>query len=708
MAMLEPAIEAQGPVKRCIDVGNARVAYLEEGSGDPVLLLHGCPFASFVWRDVIAQLASDYRCLAPDLLGLGDTETAAGADWSLPAQAAMVLGFLDALGIDRAHVVGHDHGGAIAQLLAAGNAERVACLVLCNAEAYDNWPSRKERPFLVAARTPVIGRIVVWLWSRRPVLRSTLIRGAAVSDRSALSDDLLGRYVAANLRNARRRAKTRRFLRGQMNATNQHTTVKALDGLRRFDHPTLLLWGADDPHFGPQWARRLREDIPGIRRLELIPRAGHLVMTERPDRFAHALTRFLSDPGPPREMASARETTCCVVGAGPAGAMLALLLARHDIPVVLLESHADFDRDFRGDSVHPAIMEILDQLGLADAVLELPHRKMRSASLPTDPPLTVPFDVLRSRFPFVTLMAQQHLLEFLTRQAARYPAFTLITNATARELILTDGGVRGVRYRSADGLHEITATLTVGADGRSSTVRREADLPAVTYGSAIDVLWLRLPRRPTDPEGIVTGTARGLLILAADRGDRWQLGLTIPKGDYGSIRAAGLEPLRDAIAHAIPLLADRVAELADWQQVAMLSVRADRLTRWYRPGLLLIGDAAHTMSPVAGNGINYAVADAVAAANVLAPHLARATMTTGHLAAVQRRRDLPTRITQYAVARAQDRLLATISRGPTEPPVLVRLALRVSLLRRQAIRIAAYGVRPERLHTAHAKTTTSP
>ncbi|MPZ89596.1 MAG: alpha/beta fold hydrolase, partial [Nitriliruptorales bacterium] len=682
--------------QRFINIGDARVAYLEEGSGEPVLLLHGCPFGSFVWRDVIPALASGYRCLAPDLLGLGDTETGPDADWSLRAQAAMVVGFLEALGIERAHVVGHDHGGAIAQLLAAEHPQRIGCLVLCNVEAYDNWPSREEKPFLVAAQTPVIGRLVLWLWSRRPVLRSSLIRGAAVCDRSALSDELLDRYIAANLGDARRRAKTRRFLSGQMSRTNQRTTLEVLDGLRRFDRPTLLLWGADDPHFGPQWARRLREDIPGFRRLESISGAGHLVMVERPDRFAQAVARFLSDPGSPREVATVREATCCVVGAGPAGAMLALLLARQHIPVVLLEAHADFDRDFRGDSIHPAILEVLDQLGLADALLELPHRKIRSASLPTNPPLSLDFDELRSRFPFMTLMAQQHLLEFLTQQAAQYPAFTLITNAAVRELILADGQVHGVRYRSAGGLHEVRAALTVGADGRSSTVRREADLPAVTYGSAIDVLWMRLPRRPSDPEGIMSGAAHGLLILAVDRGDRWQLGLTIPKGDFPRIRAAGLEPLRAAIASAVPLLADRVGELADWRQVAMLSVRADRLTRWYRPGLLLIGDAAHVMSPAAGNGINYAVADAVAAATILAPHLKRGTVTSQHLAAVQRRRDWPTRITQFAVARAQNRLLAAISRGRPGPPAPIRLALRVSFLRRQALRMAAYGLRPER------------
>jgi 2-polyprenyl-6-methoxyphenol hydroxylase-like FAD-dependent oxidoreductase len=327
----------------------------------------------------------------------------------------------------------------------------------------------------------------------------------------------------------------------------------------------------------------------------------------------------------------------------------------------------------------------------------LPHTKIRSASLPTSQSFSLSFDSLPSRFRFMTLMPQRRFLEFLVEQAREYPSFSLVMGATVRELIVADGQVQGVRYDSADGAGEVRADLTIGADGRTSTVRRQAGLRAVTYGSAIDVLWLRLSRRGGDPDGIIAGAANRLLMLAADRGDRWQIGVIIPKGGYRDIRSAGVEVLRDAIGEALPVLRDRVLELGGWHDVAMLSVRADRLKRWYRPGLLLIGDAAHVMSPVAGNGINYAVADAVAAANVLTQPLAGRSVGTTHLAAVQRRRDWPTRVTQFAVARAQNRLLATFSAGRDRPPAFVRIAMRVPWLHRQALRIAAYGVRPERL-----------
>src|SRR5918994_1128578 len=235
--------------KRFLGVGEARVAYYEEGSGKPLLLLHGCPFSSFVWRKVTPRLSLRYRCLAPDLLGLGDTETPEGADWSLRAQAAMVVGLLDALGIQRAHVVGHDHGGAVAQLLAAEHPDRIDRLVISNAEAYDNWPSAEERPFVRATQVPLLGDLILWTWSRSPMFRFTLKAAKAVHDPKVLSAKLLDGYVRAYLSDRHRRDKTKRFLAGQFDPENNRTTTDLLGGLGHFDHPTLLIWAREDPHF---------------------------------------------------------------------------------------------------------------------------------------------------------------------------------------------------------------------------------------------------------------------------------------------------------------------------------------------------------------------------------------------------------------------------------------------------------------------------
>ncbi|HSR22906.1 MAG TPA: alpha/beta hydrolase [Candidatus Eisenbacteria bacterium] len=281
-----------------VTVGDARVAYREEGSGPPVVLLHGCPFSSFIWRKVMGLLAPSYRCLAPDLLGLGDTETAPDADWSLPAQAAMVVGFLDQLGLKRVHLIGHDHGGATAQLLAAAHPERIDRLVLANVEAYDNWPSAEERPFAKVTQVPVAGNAVLWLCSRRWAFRLLLIEGKAVYDSKVLTEELLDGYIRANLGDRHRRWKTSRFVAGQFDPANNRVTLDLLEGLRRFDHPTLLIWARDDPHFGPHWGERLRRDIPGARRLELLPETGHLLMEERPERFAALVDEFLREAIP--------------------------------------------------------------------------------------------------------------------------------------------------------------------------------------------------------------------------------------------------------------------------------------------------------------------------------------------------------------------------------------------------------------------------
>ena len=282
-------------VARCLDVGSASVAFSDSGGvGLPVLLLHGCPFSKFVWRYVIPRLSDRFRCVAPDLLGLGDTETGAGHDWSLPAQVDAVIGLLDRLGLGRVAVVGHDQGGAIAQLIAIQHPDRVSALVLADAEAYDNWPSAEELPFIRVTQLPVIGQLVLWAWSRRALFRWALGQGKAVYDRSVLTDELVDGYIAANLATAHKRAKTRRFLATQLDRANQAHTHHLADALRKVAAPTLILWGEGDVHFPPDWARRLAADIPGATRVEILPATGHLLMEEQPDHVATLIREFLT------------------------------------------------------------------------------------------------------------------------------------------------------------------------------------------------------------------------------------------------------------------------------------------------------------------------------------------------------------------------------------------------------------------------------
>lgn len=281
--------------KQYAQVSEARVAYVDVGDGAPVVLLHGSPFSSFIWRRIVAVLSSRFRCVAPDLLGLGDTETPLDADWTLPAQEQAVLGLLDELGLDQVALVGHDQGGAIAQLIAAHHPERLTALVLADAEAYDNWPSADELPYLRATQFPLLGRLVLWSWSHRPLLRRALDRGGAVHDPDVLTDELVDGYIAAGLADPHRRAKTRRFLAAQLDPANQAHTQASVKGLNGFEKPTLILWGEDDVHFPPAWGERLRSDIPGCVRLEVLPGTGHLLMEERPTEVAALIGDFLND-----------------------------------------------------------------------------------------------------------------------------------------------------------------------------------------------------------------------------------------------------------------------------------------------------------------------------------------------------------------------------------------------------------------------------
>ncbi len=342
------------------------------------------------------------------------------------------------------------------------------------------------------------------------------------------------------------------------------------------------------------------------------------------------------------------ETTCCIVGAGPAGAVLALLLARKGIPVVLLEEHMDFDRDFRGDTIHPSVMQIMEELGLAERLLQLDHTKVYTLPVQTarGTVTLADFRRLKTRYPYIAMIPQARFLEFITAEAKRYPGFRLVMGARVEKLMEEDGYIHGVHYRGQDGWHEVRAVLTVAADGRFSRVRKLAGFEPVKTAPPMDVLWFRLPRRPEDSMESTGRLVQGHILVMLNRGEEWQMGYVIPKGGYQQIHAAGLEKLRQVVAELLPEFADRMKYIKEWKQVSVLSVESSRLRRWYRPGLLLIGDAAHVMSPIAGVGINYAIQDATVAANVLSDDLRAGKLPLRDLAEVQRKREWPTRMIQ--------------------------------------------------------------
>jgi 2-polyprenyl-6-methoxyphenol hydroxylase-like FAD-dependent oxidoreductase len=405
----------------------------------------------------------------------------------------------------------------------------------------------------------------------------------------------------------------------------------------------------------------------------------------------------------PEGVQDVKRATCCIVGGGPGGAVLALLLARKDVHVTLLEAHPDFDREFRGDTIHPSVLEIMDELGLADRLLELRHTELRNLTIQTaaGPFTPIDFSRLNTKFPYIMMVPQTNFLKFITEEAKRYPNFRLVMDARVRELVEEDGVIRGARYEGTDGKHEVRALLTIGADGRGSRVRRLAGFEPIKTSPPMDVLWFRLPRKPDDSEGTFGRIGRGHIAVRLDRYDHWQAGYVIPKGSYPELRHTGIETLRQAYAELMPEFADRMEYLEDWKQVSLLSVESSRCPKWYRPGLLLIGDAAHVMSPVGGVGINYAIQDAVVAANVLSEPLKRSQsqlkdLDVRYLATVQHRRELPTRIIQAFQAQIQQRVLAPAldSSQPFAPPALLRLLLRIPFLRDLPARFVAFGVWP--------------
>lgn len=408
---------------------------------------------------------------------------------------------------------------------------------------------------------------------------------------------------------------------------------------------------------------------------------------------------------PGQNQCDARTTACCVVGGGPGGAMLALLLARRGVPVTLLEMHKDFDRDFRGDTIHPSTLEVLDQLGLADKLLEIPHSKITGPTLQFANGPFRPFDLgrLKTRFPYIAMIPQVRFLDFITREAAKYSEFKLVMHAQVQHLVEENGAIAGVRYLGADGEeHELRAKLTVGTDGRFSTVRRLAGFEPIKTAPPMDVLWFRLPKLSGEPAvtgGAFGGIGGGRIFIVLERPDYWQAGLVFPKGQYQAMRAQGVEAIRKSLVETEPRFAKHAESLADWQQFTLLSVESSRCLLWHKPGVLIIGDAAHVMSPVGGVGINYAVQDAVVAANVLAAPLKTGTVSEAHLAEVQRQREWPTRVIQRMQLIMQDRLMvrALQSTGPTTISWHFRLLFKIPFVRDIPAKLIAFGPRRVRV-----------
>jgi len=383
--------------------------------------------------------------------------------------------------------------------------------------------------------------------------------------------------------------------------------------------------------------------------------------------------------------------------------MLGLLLARSGVDVIVLEKHADFLRDFRGDTIHPSTLELIHELGLLDELLRLPHQQMAELRGEVGGVVVAfaDFTGLPTRCRFIAFMPQWDFLDFLARHAAAYPSFRLSMETEATGLLEEDARVVGVRAMAPEGPLEVRADLVVAADGRHSALRQAAGLDVVDLGAPMDVVWFRLPRRPGDRVQALGRLVAGRILVAIDRGAYWQCGYVIAKGTFDDLRRRGLDAFRQAVAEAAPFAADRVGQIRDWAQASLLTVRVDRLVRWYRPGFLCIGDAAHAMSPIGGVGINLAIQDAVAAANVSAAPLRERRLTPAHLAAVERRRRFPTRVTQWVQLTIQRRLIVAVlgGRAPSRPPLFVRLLGRRRWLRRLAGRLIGLGVRPEHIRT---------
>jgi 2-polyprenyl-6-methoxyphenol hydroxylase-like FAD-dependent oxidoreductase len=425
-------------------------------------------------------------------------------------------------------------------------------------------------------------------------------------------------------------------------------------------------------------------------------------LARRADSVDEPLTRRADTAACQNECVPAADSTTCVIaGGGPAGMVLGLLLARGGVPVVVMEKHADFLRDFRGDTVHASTLRLLDELGLGQEFAQMPHREIDNLRMQfQELPIGITLNRLPGRHKYIALAPQWDFLELLATAAEIEPTFTLMRNTEVIGPLVHNGRVTGVRYRDTDGAeHEMRAALTVACDGRSSTLRSSMGLRPRSFGAPMDVWWFRLPRRQDDPVGLNGMFRSGHACIVIDRGEYYQIAYVIPKGADSAMRAEGVQALHRQMVQLVPWLADRVSELASMDDVKLLDVQLNRLRRWYTDGLLLIGDAAHAMSPVGGVGINLAVADAVAAATAVAGPLRAGHVSRTRLARVQARRWLPTALIQSVQRLIHDRLIATaISENPDQPmaaPLPVRLLNRFPALGAVVGYAIAIGPLPE-------------